>query len=61
MTFVHHRLEKDEEVQVGAREINFVQHIGEIISLDSSGGQCDVDHAGPARPGGTISIDGLAR
>ena len=30
-----HRLEQDEEVEVGSGEINLIQHIAEIISLDS--------------------------
>jgi hypothetical protein len=38
MKFLHHRLEQDEEVEVYPAEVSGVQHILEIISLDSSNG-----------------------
>jgi deoxyribose-phosphate aldolase len=36
MTLLQHDLEQHEEVEVGAREINFVRHVAEILSLDSA-------------------------
>ena len=36
-----HDLEQNQKVEVGAREINFLQHIAEIISLDSARRNCD--------------------
>jgi ketosteroid isomerase-like protein len=41
MAFLQHNLEEDEEVEIGAREVDFIQHIAEIISLDSARGNCD--------------------
>ncbi len=42
MALLEHRLEQHQQVQVGAGKINPVQHVGEIISMDSSGGSCDL-------------------
>jgi hypothetical protein len=36
MPLPHHRLEEDEEVQVGAGEVNFLQHVAEFVSLDAA-------------------------
>jgi ketosteroid isomerase-like protein len=36
MAFLQHGLEEDQQVEIGAGEIDFIQHIAEIISLDSS-------------------------
>src|SRR4051794_653242 len=40
MPFCKHGLEQDQQVQVCPREIYFIQHIDEIISLPSSWGSC---------------------
>ena len=42
MPLFQHRLEEDQKVEVGSGEINFIQHIAEIISLDSVGPNCDL-------------------
>jgi ketosteroid isomerase-like protein len=42
MAFVYHCLEQDEQVEVASRQIYLVQHIREIISLDSFTGKCDL-------------------
>jgi hypothetical protein len=35
MAFFHDDFEQHEEVEIGSRKINLIQHIAEIISLDS--------------------------
>jgi hypothetical protein len=35
MAACHDRLEQHQEIEVGAREINVVQHIAEIVSFDA--------------------------
>jgi hypothetical protein len=42
VAFVQHDLEENEEVEVRAGEVNSVQHISEIISLDSAPLKCDL-------------------
>ena len=42
VTLLQHDLEQDEQVEVGSGEINFIQHIAEIISLDSATPNCDL-------------------
>jgi len=36
MTLLHDRFEQHEQIEVDTREISFIQHNAEIISLDSS-------------------------
>jgi hypothetical protein len=40
MVRLHHGLEEHQKVQVRAGEINFVQHVAEIISLASAEAEC---------------------
>ena len=50
MPFFQDRFEENEEVEVGPREINLIQHIAEIIALDSVADNCDLlPDAGTAR------------
>ena len=42
MALLQHGLEEDQKVEVGARKVNFIQHIGEIISLYSVSLKCDL-------------------
>jgi hypothetical protein len=35
MALVHDRLEQHQQVEIGSGKINFIQHICEIVSLDS--------------------------
>lgn len=43
MPLLQHRLEKHEQVEVDRGQISLVQHLAEIISLDSSQVKCDID------------------
>jgi ketosteroid isomerase-like protein len=42
MALPEHCLEQHQEIQVGAGKINFIQHMAEIISLDSVSLKCDL-------------------
>jgi hypothetical protein len=43
MARLHDRFEQDEEVQISPGEIDLVQHIGEIVSLDAGHRKCDLE------------------
>ena len=36
VTFLEHRLEQHQQVEIDPREISFIQHMAEIVSLDSA-------------------------
>ena len=42
VALVEHHLEQHQQVEVGTIEVNCIQHISEIISLDSMSTNCDV-------------------
>ena len=55
MPLVQDHLEQHQQVQVGAGEINLIQHIAEIISLDSARSNCDF--ASDATPTPTHALE----
>jgi hypothetical protein len=41
MALFQHGLEQHQKIEIGPGEVNFIQHILEIISLESSPPNCD--------------------
>jgi hypothetical protein len=52
MALPEDHLEQRQQIEVGASKINFIQHVADILSLDSSSSSCELCAPGRAAANG---------